>query len=445
MPGTPERVRRGSQRRIIAMAAVVMGLSLAVGGVALWRYQVALGVAVAGINAPPGPKTIAAMAAAQTAAHEALIVGIAALVIAVPVVCGIAFFVTRLIRVERGRQADLAAALHRVADRDELLAQLRATGTGLAGMVAQLRSATDQAMGPASKQATAVAQTSATIGELATTARAIADNSHSVGQAAARIGNTMDDMHGQVQMITERALSLGSQAQKIGEVLELINDISSQTNMLALNAAIEAARAGEAGKGFAVVATEVRKLAERSIHSTDTISSIIASVQEETNATILAAEQGTKQADEVAGLVETAVAMVEESILATQQQKTATDQVEVAMTEIRSSAEQIAAEHAQRAALAESMDTMVDELARVLGTKIPGGAMPETATAVLARARPRPVLADRRDTAGQPVPRGPDPAAPPAPAAAQQTGLGRLIPRRAWSTSRSRDAERLPR
>ncbi len=73
----------------------------------------------------------------------------------------------------------------------------------------------------------------------------------------------------------ERSLSLGERAQEIGEILELINEIAEQTNLLALNAAIEAARAGEAGRGFAVVASEVRKLAERSIKSTESIRQII--------------------------------------------------------------------------------------------------------------------------------------------------------------------------
>ena len=61
---------------------------------------------------------------------------------------------------------------------------------------------------------------------------------------------------------------LGSRAESIGQIMNVINDIVDQTNLLALNAAIEAARAGDAGRGFAVVADEVRKLAEKTMTAT---------------------------------------------------------------------------------------------------------------------------------------------------------------------------------
>ncbi len=300
-----------------------------------------------------------AQAAAVSAASQARWIGVTAAILAVLTGLAFSIYTLRLLGRSSERERELTTALSRST---ALLGRLRSTSAVLGEVTAELRLAAKNAAAVTSEQSAAVAETSATIEELATTAGAIADNAHSMAKAAERTGDTMRDMQEKVEAIAGRALSLGERAQKIGGILELSNDVARQTNLLALNAAIEAARAGEAGKGFAVVAAEVRKLSERAVQSTDSISAIITSVQDETNATIMATEQGTRQAREVGELMTSTATMLEESILATQQQKSAADQVDTAIQQIREAADQLAQEQTQWAATAGRLESLVDEL-----------------------------------------------------------------------------------
>jgi methyl-accepting chemotaxis protein len=112
---------------------------------------------------------------------------------------------------------------------------------------------------------------------------------------------------------------LAEAAQKIGDIVRLINDIAGQTNLLALNATIEAARAGEAGKGFAVVAAEVKSLANQTAKATDEIAAQITAIQGATQNAVGAIKGIGKTIAEINEIATGIASAVEEQGAATQE------------------------------------------------------------------------------------------------------------------------------
>ena len=113
------------------------------------------------------------------------------------------------------------------------------------------------------------------------------------GQAVQNQITGMNEIRSQIQDTAKRIKRLGESSLEIGEIVELISDITEQTNVLALNAAIQAASAGEAGRGFTVVAEEVQRLAERSAEATKQIDAIVKTIQADTQDAVAAMEKST--------------------------------------------------------------------------------------------------------------------------------------------------------
>jgi twitching motility protein PilJ len=204
---------------------------------------------------------------------------------------------------------------------------------GAEQQTSQIRSASD-----------AVNTMSNTTQRMAQNADAATQTSLKATQAAIKGGSSvaetikgMQRIRAAVQTTGKKIKGLGERSLEIGAIIEVINEIATQTNLLALNAAIEAARAGEQGRGFAVVADEVRKLAERAARATKDITGLIKGIQVETSEAVTVMEEGTREVEEGTKLADQAGAALREieqivkqtAVLMTDITKAADDQVEV--------------------------------------------------------------------------------------------------------------------
>jgi methyl-accepting chemotaxis protein len=155
-----------------------------------------------------------------------------------------------------------------------------------------------------------------------TVASATEELSASVQEVGRQVGESnriSNEAVVEAEKTNAKVVGLAESAQKIGDVVNLINDIASQTNLLALNATIEAARAGEAGKGFAVVASEVKNLATQTAKATEEISQQVAEIQGSTTEAVKAIGEISSTIGKMSEIAKAVATSVEEQICATRE------------------------------------------------------------------------------------------------------------------------------
>lgn len=245
---------------------------------------------------------------------------------------------------------------------DVLAQQIQSSSIEVATAAASVNEIASELASGSSQQAASVVEITAAMEELARTASQIADNAASqadLAQAAEESGNTgqaaveeavegVEEVRKRISGIAGRAEVLGTRSKEIYRVLDLITEIAQETHILSLNAAIEAAAAGDHGRRFSVVADEVRRLAQRSQESVESVRNLLDEFAGSIRTTVVATEEGSKEAGRVLERARAAASSIEdlrgassdtarvarEISLATQQQNAASDQVVLTLKEV---------------------------------------------------------------------------------------------------------------
>ena len=212
------------------------------------------------------------------------------------------------------------------------------------------------------QQASSLEETASSMEELTSTVRQNADNARQANTLAAKASDVAVEGGSLIEQVVKTMASINESAQKIADIIGVIDGIAFQTNILALNAAVEAARAGEQGRGFAVVASEVRTLAQRSANAAKDIKSLISdSVSKINNGNELVGKSGNTM-KEIVTSIKRVNDIMSEIAAASAEQSAGLDEVGKAVTQMDEMTQQNAALVEQAAAAAESLMSQAEQL-----------------------------------------------------------------------------------
>jgi methyl-accepting chemotaxis protein len=225
------------------------------------------------------------------------------------------------------------------------------------------------------EQASSLEETASSMEELTSTVKQNGDHARRANELAGSASSIAVQGGEAVSRVVETMGSIHESANKIVDIIGVIDSIAFQTNILALNAAVEAARAGEQGRGFAVVATEVRNLAHRSAAAAKEIKELINDSVEKVGTGSRLVEQAGKTMDEVVASVKRVTAIMGEITAAGREQEAGIEQINQAITQMDSVTQQNAALVEEAAAASSTMQEQATQLSRVVSVfRLEGGA-----------------------------------------------------------------------
>ncbi|MEG3081017.1 methyl-accepting chemotaxis protein [Halomonas sp. 5021] len=218
------------------------------------------------------------------------------------------------------------------------------------------------------QQASALQQTASSMEQMATAVSRNTETAQEADQLSVSASQSAESGGKEVAHTVQLMRDIATSAERVNDIIGVIDSIAFQTNILALNASVEAARAGEQGRGFAVVASEVRQLASRSAESAKEIRQLIEATTGQIHQGAQQAERSGETINDTVDSIRQVTTLVSEISTATREQNNGIEQINAALTEMDSVTQQNAALVQQTNVAAASLEGQAKQLAALMAT-----------------------------------------------------------------------------